>query len=871
MTRRPVVTFALLWAAGYALAYSYEWNWLSLYVALIAGIGAVLVWMLNIPGKAYTCGLLVMLIAACYFKEYDANNQTKLILNAFAASGAANAANNTTVVEGVITTRVEVDGDKAAFTFRSDNHDGELLAVSVKLLTEAEQAAAFNWQRADRLRLTGVLKQPETARNFGGFDYRNYLRLQHIHWQFAVKGINNVEPLSSQAWSLLDVLRWNDRFRAFLADGIASIFPQEQAGFMQSMLIGLTDDMDPAQFQRFSQLGLTHILAVSGLNVAIFLACLLWLMRRFGFTRETYLVTAMALLPVYIAVTGASPSIVRAGLMAIIALYAAYRHILKDGLHTVLLVGLVMLIWEPYYLMDVSFQLSFLVTIGLILGVPAVNKLLPLRSQTWKNALSITLVAQCVSFPVSIYYFNQFSLLSLAANLCLVPVFSLVTMPAGTAALIVGLVYIPAGKALAWLIAELNSWIFALVEVTSGWGIFQTIWPSPGIEWMIAYYLVCTAIVWGLLRSQAQRKGTAGPMLNLPARINPQIERWRAVWLQVRAPMSVLVLLILLGYGYTSENLWQHDGRVDFIDVGQGDSVLIRSPQSESVILIDGGGTLTFRKPGDEWKQRRDPYEVGRKLLVPLLKKRGVQTIDYMIVTHQDTDHIGGLQAVLEQIPVKHLVFNGTFKPGARVEQLFQTALDKQVKLVKAFAGDTLVADRHTTLHILHPQQADPTGALRSEQEQNEASVVFLMEMLGTRFLFTGDIDQAAEASIIHALANDEAQPKAAAQASQPAAAQREQTQTQQRQVDVLKVAHHGSKTSSSAQWLDFWRPSVAVMSVGAHNTYGHPSPQVVDRLEQREMEVLRTDLHGEVQMRIRDGTIRIRTKLSDRPTQPLG
>ncbi|UUZ96179.1 MBL fold metallo-hydrolase [Paenibacillus sp. P25] len=126
---------------------------------------------------------------------------------------------------------------------------------------------------------------------------------------------------------------------------------------------------------------------------------------------------------------------------------------------------------------------------------------------------------------------------------------------------------------------------------------------------------------------------------------------------------------------------------MQFIDVGQGDSILIRSPVSRSVMLVDGGGTVTFRKPGEEWKTRRDPYDVGRKLLVPLLKKRGVQRIDYMLLTHQDADHFGGLQAVLEQIPVNKLLFNGTLKPGPEVEKLFRTALDHGTELVAVHAG----------------------------------------------------------------------------------------------------------------------------------------------------------------------------------------
>ncbi|MFD0682713.1 MULTISPECIES: DNA internalization-related competence protein ComEC/Rec2 [unclassified Paenibacillus] len=863
MNRRPVVAAALLWAAGYVLAYNVQLDWLSMYVSLFTGIAAIGIWFMRMPGRTAMCSLLIIVIAAGYYEDYDRHNKTKLSIFVQAAEEQKEIPYE---VEGLITTKVDVDGDKASFTVRSDRDEGELIAVSVKLLSKKEQDIALTWQRGDQIGLKGALQLPGEARNFGGFDYRSFLRFKHIHWQLLVKGADQVKLAQSNRWTWDTVMRWNDQFREMLGEGIGRIFPGNQTGFMKSMLIGVTDDMDPLQFQQFSQLGLTHILAVSGLNVAIFLACLLWLMRRLRFTRETYLLTAISLMPFYIAVTGASPSIIRAGLMAMIALYAAYRHTLRDGLHTVLLVGLGMLIWEPYFMLDVSFQLSFLVTIGLIIGVPPVNSLLPIRSTVWKNAVSITLVAQCISFPVSIYYFNQFSLLSFLANFFLVPVFSMVTMPGGTAALILGFAYVPAGKVVAWLIAWINSRIFDLVDMSSRWDWFQTIWPTPDIGWIICYYASWTAIVWFLLQIKRKKNVKQGPMLSLDqSRKSSHEMRIPNGASIVGLPICILSLLLLLAIAYKPE-LWNREGKVDFIDVGQGDSIIITPPHSREVILVDGGGTISFRKPGDEWKQRKDPYEVGRKLLVPLLKKRGIQRIDYLIVTHQDADHIGGLQAVIEQIPVNKLIFNGTFKPGPGAEKLFQTALNKQVKLVKAYAGDRLQANSETILHVLVPVAREGAGELRLEKEQNAESVVFMMEMSGTRWLFTGDMDQASEAAVLRMFETNRNQitiPNFTAQAYSTSTAPISRTAAAATaNIDVLKIAHHGSKTSTGTAWLDFWKPRMAVISVGLYNSYGHPNPQVLGRLEERDMSILRTDRNGEVQMKVKDGKIQIRTKL---------
>ncbi|TVY09101.1 ComEC/Rec2 family competence protein [Paenibacillus cremeus] len=194
---------------------------------------------------------------------------------------------------------------------------------------------------------------------------------------------------------------------------------------------------------------------------------------------QTFWWLTIGLVPLYIALTGASPSVIRAGMMAMIALYAAYRNRLKDGLHVALIAGIGMLIWNPYYVLDVSFQLSYLVTMGIMLGVPHANKLLPIRSRKLREAVSITVVAQLISFPLTIYYFNQFSLLSMAANLVLVPVFSVFVMPVGTVAMLLSLAWPFAGTWLAWTAAKVNSFLFIIVEFISRWHIFQTIWPSP--------------------------------------------------------------------------------------------------------------------------------------------------------------------------------------------------------------------------------------------------------------------------------------------------------------------------------------------------------------------------------------------------------
>ncbi len=162
---------------------------------------------------------------------------------------------------------------------------------------------------------------------------------------------------------------------------------------------------------------------------------------------------------------------------------------MKDVLRIAAAVALLMLVWNPYYWLDISFQLSYLVTVGIIIGVPRMSRLLPVANRTLNGALSVTIVAQLLSFPITIYYFNSFSLLSLPANLLFVPVFSAAVLPAGTAALLTGFVSVTVGQWLGWAVAQVNSGIFYAVERLSGWTEFTSIWPAPTVLWIALYYV----------------------------------------------------------------------------------------------------------------------------------------------------------------------------------------------------------------------------------------------------------------------------------------------------------------------------------------------------------------------------------------------
>ncbi len=877
MNRRPLLSFTICWVAGSAAGCLFD------SYRLLASIAVCLLLLVlwaaggGIRWKTAAVFVLGLTAAALYWEWTEARNVSLLP----EALGKPEAGLNETYItaEGVVASPVERDGDRVDFTLQliriiGDGQEGqdaeapqaklqaaesvngsaaggpadEAIAVQIKLQAESEIMVAAQWQRGDRVTVRGELALPPVARNFGGFDYRAYLQTQRIHWLLKGEGAVSVTAVPPVSWQLTSVLRWNDAARATLGAEMDRLFKEPHAGYMKGLVIGIQDDLDPETFKQFSQLGLTHILAISGMHVAVYVGVILFLLRRLRFTRETALTITLLLVPVYVLLSGAGPSILRAGLMSMIALLAARLGLLKDGMNILAASALMMLVWNPYFLLSVSFQLSFLVTAGLMVYTPLATPLFGRLPKWLGSSITVTLIAQLVSFPLTVYYFNQFSLLSFIANLLLVPFITFLVLPLGTLALLLGRIWDAGASAVAGTAELLNNWTFAAVEWVNGFTAGVLIWASPSLLWICLYY----ALLYGLLYALKRRRDTelapqymedeTRPLAGLAqpgaagVRDTFPYPSYTGVQSGLRgsgyaAILCAAALGLLLYKGYYTEQL-NGTGAISFLDVGQGDSILITTPEGAH-ILVDGGGTVNFGSR-EEWRIRRSPFEVGAKTLMPLLKRRGIHRLDAVILTHGDQDHMGGLQAVLEGMPVSALMFNGTLAGTEPYAKLMNTALARDVRLYAVQQGMVLAPDKATALHFLWPGPLAAAQPLLPEvEEQNHESVVFRLEMNGRSFLFTGDMDEEAEEEII----------QAALQAGIRGAGP----------VDVLKVAHHGSKTSTGAAWLEFWKPASAVISAGVNNLYGHPNAGVLERLEEAGAAIFRTDLHGEIQLRVKE------------------
>ncbi|MFD1953395.1 ComEC/Rec2 family competence protein [Paenibacillus thailandensis] len=962
MNRRPLLWFAICWVAGSGLAAALNVSGLWLAGGALAAAAVLLAATGAMSWRLAACCLLAYGLSAGERQWTDARNVTALQDLAAEAERQPEAA-FAAEAEGIIVSAVEVDGDLAAFRVKlsavklaGDTEPrslGETVLVRVRLAEQPQQAVAAAWRRGDRVSVAGELELPAAASNIGGFDYRRYLRSQHIHWLLQAQGTGAVRTAPGPQWTAAALLGRIDAARAWLGSRVDALYPAEQAGYMKGLVLGIREDLDPEQFGQFAKLGLTHVLAISGLHVAVFVYALGGLLRLLRLSRENMLMTVFAAVPVYVLLTGGSPSVVRAGLMTMLGLLAARMEKLKDGLHLIAASAVLMLVWNPNYIEDVSFQLSYLVTAGLIIGVPPVRGIMPHggRAKPLYDLAAVTVVAQLVSFPVSIYYFNQFHLLSLIANFALVPFISFIVMPLGGGALLLGAVWPAGAKLLAGVSVYANELTFLLVDKLAVAESFRTIWATPSAGWIIAWYGVLGAMLL-LLRSIANGRGTveqaadeenetmplaptrsdsaplaAGMLLELgiesPRELRsgarraartptggtvPDAHLMRrlaatgaapnaaqgaefqatggtvpasfamrrsadpeaafspaAFWLEqhrkrIRRDMLLLLTLglaaaILLIYAYHPDML-DRSAQVSVLDVGQGDSIYVKTASGRH-ILIDGGGALSFRKAGEEWRERSDPFEVGADVVAPLLMKRGVHELDLLVVTHLDTDHIKGLLAVMDAVPIKRILWNGTVKDSDEAKELLSKAASRGIPLYAARTGQSWKPDEQTELFVLWPEAAasesDPetAGSGRAEvpelEEQNGHSVALLLRLYGRSFLLPGDIGFAEEEQIGERLRRTDGQQSAVRAIAKEG-------------IDVLKLAHHGSKYSTSEDWLALWRPGSAVASASATNVYGHPSPAVLDRLADAGTAVWRTDKDGEVQFRVSGKGLFIRT-----------
>ncbi|TCP32324.1 competence protein ComEC [Scopulibacillus darangshiensis] len=690
-----------------------------------------------------------------------------------------------TLFTGKINEIPKIDGNRLSFPYKL--REGETVLLTYRLKSNKEKLSLSKRLKVGQHCVTpGQLSAPDPSSNFHAFDYKAYLLHQRIFW---ILEANKINSCRNTALTLYDHLK---QYRQNMVYEVSQRYHPPVSEMINALVFGERMGMDQDVINAYQSLGIIHLLAVSGLHVGLIIGAFYLIALRLGFIREHIMIGLMVIIPIYIVLTGGAPSVIRAGLTAEAVIIGSLFKIKMNSLDIISFVCGVMVIFNPHFLYQLGFQLSFLVTFSILLSAPSVAKK---YVSSLTRLVVITIIAQLASFPIVIYHFYELSLLSFLVNLIFIPLITYIVLPLAFVTFLTGhitasLSHGPAVM-LNIILENAHRLLIALQKVPFTTLTFGS--PPFGLLMMICLGAYLSLCLW------EKAKGK-------------------------RAVMFLVSFFIVTYFTCTVVNMLHSTGKVTFLDVGQGDSILIELPFHRGNILIDTGGILPFKKP--EWERKAHPFEVGRDVVLHELKAKGISQIDMLILTHRDYDHIGGFKSLAGKIKIRQIVISDYFQVEKKEEQLFQRAAKKGTKIKRVRAGDILKFGDY---------QFSVISPMDGMEDSNNDSLVVLTDLGGVSWLFTGDLEKEGEMNIL--------------------------THYRHLPVDILKVGHHGSKTSTTEDWLDELRPKVAIVSVGKRNRYGHPSPEVLDRLENRQMKIIRTDKNGAVQFSFnKKGLIDVKT-----------
>jgi len=668
----------------------------------------------------------------------------------------------------------------------------------------------------DRLRIASEL---EIAEDFDGFAYRDYLARQGIGAIARARAATVIpgEPGPSQLVAAL---------RSALLGGLNDLVPEPEAALGAGILLGVRVSIAPEINDAFATAGLTHVVAISGWNIAIVAAivtALLSPLRRRPGGRWTTPIAAAVVIGGYVVLTGASPSVVRAALMAGAMLVGRLGGSRAHASSALALAALVMLLAAPPVLWDVGFQLSLLATAGLVWFGGSIEARLGGWPGWIREPVALTLAAQLTTLPVILVNFERLSLVAPIANVLVVPFVPLAMLFSALAALagiLDGSTHVPViGTAITWF-AGGTAWLVLRVIIAIGSAVASVPHASIPVAipppFAIAWFPMLALGAW------AMRSPGPGPTAARPGGPGPLA---RAAH-HVLRPVPILAALIALLLAITVAS--RPDGRlhVTVLDIGQGDAILVQAP-SGATMLVDGG-------PDPELTLRR----IGANL--PFFARR----IDVVLLTHPHQDHVAGLVEVAERFSIGAILHAGIPFQNAAYDRLLAEAPRERIPVSLARAGQGLALDETTSLRVLYPT-ADEAAEPLPDGDINNGSVVVMLAHGEFTALLTGDAEAPVEAALLerHALGP----------------------------VDLLKVGHHGSRTSTTSPLLDALQPSVAVISAGVDNEYGHPAPETLAALAARPgLAVYRTDIQGDIEIETDGHSYRVRTDAGWGASRPV-
>jgi len=719
--------------------------------------------------------------------EYERNPVKKFVLGGYADfSGRLYRSPS----YGVARTQLYVHVDTINIRGRGTKARGNL---RVTALHPSVYPSPLRLKAGDRITVSAQVLPGRDFHNFGESRLAGLRKNQMVHNQAVTKSALLVEL--KQPAGRASLLRLISTLRQALQKSIEDHFStadrsalSQQGAVLEAMLLGERGRMDEETTAGLQRSGLFHLIAISGAHIGIISVLFFFVLRLFRVPKRASFSILIVLLIFYSLLVEGRASVFRATIMALTFLTSKLLWKQTHLLNAISFSAFVLLLSNPFYLFDLGFELTFAATLSIILFYPKLLSFLPRLPLKVSELFALSLTAQLGVLPLLAASFNRVTFAALLLNFPAIPLIGIV-MGAGFVFLAVS----PISPGLAALLApglrflvDVFLWISHSLDSVP---VFSYRLPGPPSAIVLGYFVFLLLLL-----------------------LRPRFKGQKLL----TAFLFAVFLITLVTYPFPPR--FSPALRLTFIDVGQGDSILVEFPGRKKM-LIDGGGVPDAS------------FDVGEHVVSPFLWRRGIKRIDYLVLTHAHPDHLNGLLAVAANFKITE--YWEAFSPEKSPAYAeFKSRLSESALRRRVFRGLEL-QEGPVMIEVLHPEPSAPLD----REANNDDSLVLRLTADAQSFLLASDIGTEAEKNIVDARLVVRSR--------------------------VLKSPHHGSRTSSSEAFLAAVKPEVVIISAGGGIIYGVPHPEILERYRAAGARILRTDEDGAIEISVRDRTLVIRTAVS--------
>ncbi len=706
----------------------------------------------------------------------------------------------------------------------------------------------------DIVEVKGNFSKVNKATNEYCFDYREFLKQKKIDGNIMASKVNLLRKNSM----LCKISKVKIKLNKYIDEN----YSDTASGFLKTLLLGETNEIEKEIKEDFTKANISHILAISGMHISIIILVIKNIMQILKFDQRLEKIFLNLLIICYIFFIDYPISAIRVAITQVILLITFFTNRKSNFYNTISITLFIILLLNAYNIESTAMQLSFGGICGIYLFYKFIKKMFfykfciqkktvkeiskentkenrnirkniknicqtVIKSNKLKqiviDSLCLNISVQIFIFPIVWYKFNFISITSFIPSILI----SLFIFPI----LILGYlsffeIFIQKFISIS-IISKINNFIILkmlnLVSILSKIPLLSIYLKKPNKIFIVYYYVVlilCIIII---------QKDKLAEMLHI-WRIKSgkvPIKQYIRVKFKKNNDFKRIVLIVILNIviifqSFVQDNFLKNGVEIYFLDVGQGDSTIIRTAKNKTIV-IDGG------------EGEKSGFDYGKNVLFPFLINKGVRKIDFLIFSHFDSDHCGGLIYLLENIKVEKILIGKQFEKNENFEYIVNLANKKHIKIIDLQAGNKINIEKNSSLEILWPSVAEKI----SENAINNNSLVCKFVYKNFSMLLTGDIESIAEEKLLGKYKN-----------------------TNRLNANILKIAHHGSKTSSIQEFLNEVNPKIALIGVGRKNKFGHPNQEVLERLKEKGIQIYRTDQNGEIQIIVKNN-LKIKTFLS--------